>query len=429
MTTLGYDADLGYEPVFQLEDEALKCPYEHFRTARSNCPVSFSGALGFWVVSDHKHVLEVLKDTVTFSTKEMLGPQVAREWQMLIDKAAESPEAKQVIGADYGSSPRKTLLFADPPAHTKHRKLITTALSPAAIKSWEERITETAEYYVDTLAGKSAVEFVADFATPYTMAVIADILGLDRALVPRLLGWAEGFNSMVGNPNLTESELNALVNVRLSFDMFFAELITERRANPGADLISRVVAINDELDEPLTTDELLMVLQLTLVGGSDTSSTALAKMIEYLAAHPAQWEAMRADPKTIQPFMDELLRTESPVQGMFRAVTRDVELDGRQMKAGDVVWVSLGSANRDPEVFPNPDDKDVTRKGTAGRFVAFGGGPHVCPGSPLTRMELRIVLEKLTSRFAGVELDGAAPPSKKSFLFFGPAQLPVTFHS
>lgn len=429
MTTLGNEAELGYEPVFQLEDEALKCPYDHFRAARSECPVSFSKKLGFWVVSDHENVLEVLKDTVTFSTKEMLGPQVAQEWQMLIDKAAEYPEAKAVIGPRYGESPRKTLLFADPPAHTLHRKLITSALSPAAIKSWERRITETAEHYVDTLADGSPVEFVTHFATPYTMAVIADILGLDRELVPQLLGWAEGFNSMVGNPNLTEDELNALVNVRLSFDLFFAKLITERRANPGEDLVSRVVALNDELEEPLSTDELLMVLQLTLVGGSDTSSTALAKMIEYLTSHPDQWDAMRSDPKAIQPFMDELLRTESPVQGMFRAVTRDVELDGRQMKAGDVVWLSLGAANRDPKVFPNPDDKDISRKGTAGRFVAFGGGPHVCPGSPLTRMELRIVLEKLTGRFSQVELDGTAPASKKSFLFFGPAQLPVTFHS
>lgn len=428
MTTLGPGADLGYEPVFQLEDEALKCPYDHFREARSACPVSFSGKLGFWVISDHKHVLEVLKDTVTFSTKEMLGPQVAQEWQMLIDKAAESPEAKALIGPHYGESPRKTLLFADPPAHTLHRKLITSALSPAAIKSWEARISETAEHYVGTVTDGSPVEFVTAFATPYTMAVIADILGLNRELVPQLLEWAEGFNSMVGNPNLTEAELNDLVNVRLSFDMFFAKLLTERRANPGEDLISRVVTLNDELDEPLSTDELLMVLQLTLVGGSDTSSTALAKMIEYLTAHPEHWDAMRRDPAAIQPFMDELLRTESPVQGMFRAVTRDVELGGRQMKAGDVVWLSLGAANRDPQVFSNPDDKDVTRKGTLGRFVAFGGGPHVCPGSPLTRMELRLVLEKLTSRFTRVDLAGAAPASKKSFLFFGPAQLPVTFH-
>jgi cytochrome P450 len=420
---------IGYEPVFALEDEALKCPYEHFKPAREKCPVSRNEDIGFWVISNHEHVMAALKDTVTFSTKEMLGPQVAGEWQMLIERAAASPEGKAAIGPHYGESPRKVLLFADPPEHGRHRKLITNALSPAAIKSWEGRIRETAARFVDALAEKPSVDFVESFATPYTMTVIADILGLPREEVPRMLEWADGFNSMVGNPNLTEDELASLVDTRLSFDMYFADLIEKRRKNPTGDLISRVVEINDADGTTLGTDDVLMIFQLTLVGGSDTSSTALAKMIEFLSEHPEHWQTMRDDPKRIPAFMDELLRTESPVQGMFRGITRDVELGGQLLKAGDVAWLSLGAANRDPQVFDDPDEKKMDRKGTVSKFVSFGGGPHTCPGTALTRLELRIVLELLTSRFTGVRLTGSKPPSKKSFLFYGPSTLPVEFYT
>ncbi|MBT2271934.1 cytochrome P450 [Rhodococcus qingshengii] len=418
---------IGYEPVFALEKQALKCPYEHFAAAREKCPVNYSSDLGFWVISDHEYVTAALRDTVTYSTGATLGPLVEQQWQMLVDKAAASPGAKEKLGKDYGKDPRKTLLFAEPPAHVKHRKLIAEALSPRAIKSWEPQIRETAEFYVAHLDGATEIDFVADFANPYTMAVIADILGLDRDMVPQLLHWADGFNSMLGNPDISDEELNSLVDVRLSFDIFFSDKIEERRAAPTGDMISRIVEMNDSAAEPLNLDELLMVFQLTLVGGSDTSATALSKMMEFLTAHPEQWKAMQENPKCIQPFMDELLRTQAPVQGVFRKATKSTELGGQKIAEGDVVWLSFGAANRDPSVFSDPDTTDTLRKGTAARLTSFGGGPHVCPGSPLTRMELRLILEMLTAKFSGVSLRGDYPDSKKSFLFFGPAQLPVQF--
>lgn len=418
---------LGYEPVFALDESAMECPYHHFKQAREKCPVSFSEATSFWVISDHEHVTKALKDPATFSTKYMLGPQVDKEWQMLIERAAERPEGKAAIGPDYGKSPRKILLFADPPEHGRHRKLIMGALTPAAIRSWEPKIRETANHYVDLLAQQPEVEFVVDIATPYTMAVIADILGQPREMVPQMLRWTEGFNSMVGNPNLTEDELNALVDVRLGFDLYFADQIKQREQNPTGDLISRIVELNKQEGYGLTTDELLMVVQLNVVGGSDTSSTALAKMIEHLCEHPEQWTRMKNDPSFIPAFIEELLRTEAPVQGVFRYVTKDVELGGQQLKEGDFVWLSFGSANRDPKVFDDPDTKDFDRTGTPAKYVSFGGGPHLCPGVPLSRLELRIMLEAMTSRFDGVEFTDGKSPSKKSFLFFGPSELNVRF--
>ncbi|MGM7645917.1 cytochrome P450 [Nocardia sp. JW2] len=411
-----------YEEVFGLRPEALECPYTHFAEARREDPVSFNDRLGMWIVTDHRHVCAVLRDARTFSTKEMLGPATAAEWQRMIDLAAATDDGKQLLGPDYGASPRKTLLFADPPEHTKHRKLISSALSAPAIASWEPRIRATAQRFVDELALRGRAEFVTEFAAPYTMTVIADILGLPSTMVPQMMAWTRGFNSMIGNP-LTDEQVRELVEVRLGFDIYFDEQMQARQESPTTDLISRIVEYNATSADPLGRDELLMVLQLAMVGGSDTSSTALSRMMEFLCDEPREWNRLRADPEAVGPFIEELLRTESPLQGLFRVVTKDVELGGKKLAAGDTVWISLAAANRDPAVFAEPDDKVMERANPASQYVMFGGGPHLCPGAALTRLELRVVLEMLLARFPSVRREVPRSERIRSFMFYGPTDL------
>lgn len=421
--TTGYD----YEKFFGLDAEQIKCPHAAFDEVRSECPVTRSDALGFWVVADHEHAQQVFKNATVFSTKKMLGEQVSDEWQQLVDMAAARPGAKEELGEDYGTSDRKVLLFADPPEHGRHRRLIMGALTPSALRSWAPRIEETADIFVDGIPAGDEVEFVDGFANKYTMTVIADILGFPRDLVPQMLDWTEGFNSMVGNPNLTDEQIEALVDTRYGFDAYCNQQIDDRIANPTGDLISRIVTLNSESETPLGRDDLFQVLQLTMVGGSETSATALSKMIEFLGRNLEMWAELKADPARIPNFMEEMLRMYSPVQGSFRAVTEDIELGGQQLQAGDMLWVGMGTANRDPKVFDDPDRMDIERERLAATHVAFGGGPHVCPGTSLTRMELRMVLEKIIARFSGVELVDPDPAGKKSFNFYGPAALPVRF--
>lgn len=418
-----------YEKFFGLDPEQLKCPHTAFEEVRSECPVSRSDQLGFWVVADHENAQKVFKDATVFSTKKMLGEQVSDEWQRMIDMAAQRPGAKEALGEDYGTSDRKVLLFADPPEHGRHRRLIMGALTPNALKSWAPRIEETADIFVDGLGAGDEVEFVDDFANKYTMTVIADILGFPRDMVPQMLEWSEGFNSMVGNPDQTAEQLEALVDTRFGFDAYCNEQIKDRMDNPTEDLISRIVKLNSGSETPLGRDDLYQVLQLTMVGGSETSATALSKMIEFLGKNPGMWADLKSDTGRIPQFMEEMMRISSPVQGSFRAVTEDIELGGQQLKAGDMLWVGMGASNRDPKVFDDPDRMDIDRKQLAATHVAFGGGPHVCPGTSLTRMELRMVLEKIITRFSGVELVDADPEAKKSFNFHGPAALPVRFVS
>lgn len=423
--TTSYD----YEKFFGLDPEQLKCPHTAFDEVRSECPVSRSDALGFWVVADHEHAQKVFKDASVFSTKKMLGEQVSDEWQRLVDLAAQRPGAKEELGENYGTSDRKVLLFADPPEHGRHRRLIMGALTPNALKSWAPRIEETADIFVDGIDAGEEVEFVDGFANKYTMTVIADILGFPRDMVPQMLDWTEGFNSMVGNPDQTDEQIEALVDTRYGFDAYCNKQIDDRVANPTEDLISRIVTLNSSSETPLGRDDLFQVLQLTMVGGSETSATALSKMVEYLGRNPEMWAELKADTERIPQFMEEMLRMFSPVQGSFRGVTEDTELGGQQLKAGDMLWVGMGTSNRDPKVFDDPDRMDIDRKQLAANHVAFGGGPHVCPGTSLTRMELRMVLEKIITRFSSVELVDPDPAAKKSFNFYGPAALPVRFIS
>jgi hypothetical protein len=418
-----------YEHFFGLDDDQLQQPHTAFEKVREVEPVSRSGKLGFWVVSDHENATKVLKDGKTFSNKLMLGQQVSDEWQMLVDRAAERQEAMQKLGPNYGKSDRKILLFSDPPEHGKHRKLIMGALTPAAIKSWSPRIQETADLFVEQLQSGKEVEFVDTFANPYTMTVIADILGFPRDQVPQMLEWTEDFNAMVGNPNLTDEEIESLVDTRLGFDVYCNEHIEDRIANPGEDIISRIVSLNVDEDgeELLDRDQLFQLIQLVMVGGSETSATALSKMIQYLAANTDMWALLREDPAKIPQFMEEMLRLHSPVQGSFRAVTEDVELAGKQVKAGDMLWVGFGAASRDRKIFEDADSLDLDRKHVAAKYLAFGAGPHTCPGTALTRFELRMILENIIRKFSKVEVLDSEVPPKKSFNFYGPARMMVKF--
>ena len=417
----------GYEKFFGLDHDALVDPPQVFKEAQAKCPVSRNDDFGFWVVADHANALEVFKDAVTFSTKKMLGDQVSDQWQMMVDLAAARPEGKQEIGEEYGTSDRKVLLFADPPEHGRHRKLIMGALTPGAVKAWEPRIRETAELMVSDIPSGEEIEFVHGFANHYTMNVIADILGQPRDLVPQMQKWADHFNSMVGNPNLSEEEIQNLVDSRLGFDLHYSRQIDERQENPTEDLISRVVRLNNESEQPLGRDDLFQLLQLVMVGGSETSATALSRMIEFLAQHPETWTELKNDPGRLPAFIEEMFRLESPVQGSFRGVTKDVELGGQQLKAGDMLWVGIGASNRDTSVFEHPDEMDMDRKGTVSKYVTFGAGPHTCPATTLSRLELRTVLRTLLDSFSRVELTQGLPEPKQSFNFHGPAKLHVRF--
>jgi cytochrome P450 len=415
-----------YEDVFGLQPEALECPFAHFGETRREDPVTYNENLQMWIVTGHRAVAAILKDARTFSTKEMLGPKAAAEWQRMIDLAAATEEGRRRLGDSYGRSPRKTLLFADPPEHTTHRKLIASAMSAPAIAAWEPRIRETAQRFVDALAAQPETEFVTEFAAPYTMTVIADILGVPASIVPQMLAWTRGFNSMVGNP-LTDEEVAKLVDVRLGFDIYFDTQMRDRKQHPTTDIISRIVDYNDNSRNPLNRDELLMVLQLVMVGGSDTSSTALARMMEHLCDHPEEWTRIAEDPAYIPRFVEELLRTEAPLQGLFRIVMSDTEVGGKKLAKGDTVWLSLAAANRDPDVFAEPDTKLFDRSNPVSQYLMFGGGPHLCPGAALTRLELRVILELLTSRFSSVTRTAPSDERITSFMFYGPARLETRF--
>lgn len=410
--------------VFTLRPEALECPYQAFVQARETlAPVVRYEADGFWVVTSHELASKVLRDGVTFSTRMMLGAKADEVWTDMIRLARESPEMREQVEG-YGATPRKVLLFADPPEHTKHRALINATFTPSRVKQWDPMIRSTVCEILDGLAGRSEIEVMADFAGPYTMRVIADILGLTAADVPNMERWARDFNSTVGNDNLSEDEVRLLAKTRLEFDQFFDAHLDRRLDHPQEDLLTDLVQANAAADEPLARDELYMIIQLTMVGGSETSATFLAEALLYLAKNREVWQQLRGDRTRVLPFVEELMRLESPVQGVFRLATRDVQLGDILVSEGDLIWVSFGAANRDPSVFPSPDEFEYDRQGVR-RYLSFSGGPHHCVGAGLARSEIGIALDQLLDRYADVELVPGyeRPAFRESFLFHGPEEL------
>ena len=416
-----------YAPVFEFDPDALRCPFTHFDAERQEAPISFYEPGNFWVVTSHALAAAVLSDNDRFSAEQCIGEKADEVWTRMIELARENPETRHRIKG-YGAGARRVLLFSDPPVHTRHRRIINRALTPAAVRKNEEKMREIAVSLIENLAAqKNEVEFVQTFAEPYPMAVISAVLGLPPEDRSRLREWVTDLNSMIATEGLSDDDIRGLSKTRFDFDDYFDAAAEERLVNPRDDLTSMVVHENERSgDDKMTRDELMMVYQLLVVGGADTSDAAMSKMIEDLATHPETYERLRSEPEKIPNYIEGMLRTAGPALGIFRRANEDVNMEGHTVKAGDFVWVSFAGANYDKDAYgPNADIVDLDQEQTS-RHLTFGYGAHLCVGAPLARTEMRIALEEITRRFSAVELapgHGYPPPYRPSFLFHGPQSI------
>ncbi len=417
-----------YEKVFTLDPAAVACPHAAFAKARTETPVDWSEVLQAWVVSDHATSLSILRDSSNFSNRLLIGPVADAVWQRMFDVARED-EALRARLDSYGSTAtkRKVLLFADPPDHTRDRALVNGALTKGALESWEDRIHELALEFVDVIVREQTVDF-ASLVWDFTITVMCNILGVPREDVPRVRQWADDFTSMVGQlPGASSLEMDRLAASQLEFDQYFHDQVDDRLTSPRDDLITRIATMNRDDEHPLERDALLGIFNNMIVGGTETSATMLAQLLQHLAQNPGRFSQLREDRTLVPLFIEEMLRDQGPIQGTFRTAVRDIEVGGHTIRENDNVWLSFHSANHDAAVFSDPTDLDLNRD--TRKHLMFGQGPHHCVGANLARLELRTMLNLILTTFSEVRLaDPATPvPRKSSFLFFGPAQLDLTF--
>ncbi len=302
---------------------------------------------------------------------------------------------------------KQTPLGSNPPEHRHYRALIDDCFDAPAARRAAPMIRQITDELLDRWEPGSPVDVVADFALPLPVDVITRLLGFNAADIPQLRIWSAAW-VMPYHLNLTAEQELYVAEQGVAFQRHIHALAERRRRDPADDVISRLATTTIDLPgedgpRPLHDWELINIVDHLYIGGNETTTFAITSAVRTLLEQPDLAARLRADPSLVAPLVEENLRLESPTQGLFRLVARDVELSGVTIPAGSTVHLRYGAANRDPEMFPRPATVDLDRANTR-RHVAFASGEHLCPGAELSRLEQVVALTRIVERFPGLRL-------------------------
>lgn len=368
-------------------------PYDAFARLRDEAPVWWHpatehtpGGEGFWVVSRYRDVVAAGGDPVTFSSD---GTSVRDGGGTLIEDLPP------------GLAPGTMLNMTDPPRHSVFRRLFHGNVAPRVLRGIEDDLRERSARIVDRAVAAGECDFLLDVAAELPLQAVAQLLGVPQEDRHQLFAWATATLDYADRDLGQASE----VSQRAAAEMYAygSALLEQKRRDPGDDLLS--VAATATIDgEPLAPMEQQMVFSLLVAAGSETTRNAIAGGMLALAERPEVWRQLAADRSLLGAAIEEILRWTSPTPYNRRTATVDVEVAGQRIRAGDKVTLWWASANRDREVFAEPDVFDVRR--SPNPHVALGRGPHFCLGAGLARMEMRVVLDALLDRVSGFEVAG-----------------------
>ena len=390
---------------YPLTPEYIADPYPAYRKLRERDPYHRSALTGMLIVSRYEDADAILRDHRRF-----------------VNEAGG-----EAIGLSNESVRREltpSLLSLDPPDHTRLRGLVNRAFTPRQIAKMEEHVRATAHALLDEAEGRDEFDLMANLATLLPMVVIAEMIGVPAGDRARFKTWSDRL-ARVLEPNLSPEEGRVVLETADEFHDYFAPLIEERRRAPEDDLVSRL-ALAEEDGQQLTTEETQVTLRLLLVAGNETTTNLIGNGLRALLQHPDQLQLLRERPDLLPTAIEELLRYDAPVQLDSRYLSEDAEIGGKAVKRGSRVLMPLGGANRDPEVFRDPETLDVTREDAVN--IAFGRGIHHCLGAPLARMEGRIAFEALLERFDDIRFGERAPVQKPNIVLRGLQEFPIRVH-
>ncbi len=388
--------------VFNPLDPAFRAnPYPILERILAEDPVHTT-PFGVKAFARHADCLAILRDVKRFSSDDRKSPlyqPIGESFGMR--EGAPDPSAG-ITDED------RPFLFIDPPDHTRLRRLVNHAFSAKAVDSMRPRVQEIVDELLDKVAEKGSMDAIAELSYPLPVAVICEMLGVPKEDQPVFGGWSEelakSLDPGIGEPaEVIERRQKAVQDSR----SYFRELAATRRKSPGNDLISALLAAEEEGDK-LSEGELLSTCTLLLIAGHETTVNLIGNGILQLLQHPDELAKFRADPGLAPTVVEEVLRYDPPVQFDGRICVETAEVAGVTVNPGEFVMQLIGAANRDPSVFPDPSRFDVTRGAT--NHIAFGYGIHFCLGAPLARLEGQIALRSLTQRFPKLRLEsnGAA---------------------
>jgi cytochrome P450 len=350
------------------------------------CQVGIDGETMLWFVTRHDDAVAVLLDDERF----VRDPALALTQEELEAFRSGMPEGMAFV--------ENHMLNKDGEDHRRLRRLVTKAFTPRMVEQLRPRIHEIADELIDAVESRGEMDLVDEFAFPLPITVIAELLGIPVADRDRFRRWT---NAMI-TPALTPEDMAQFGAFVDEFVTYLRELFERRRSTPGDDLISALLQV-EEGGDTLSEEELFSMVVLLIIAGHETTVSLIGNAVLALLEHPDQRHALESDPTLMSHAIEELLRYDGPVERTLnRWAATDIELGGQTIRRGEGVIVILGSADRDPSRFPDPDALDFEREDV--KHLAFGRGSHYCLGAPLARIEAEVALTTLLRRLPGLRL-------------------------
>src|SRR5436305_4062168 len=384
-------APLSYDPF---APDVIADPYPWYRRLQDEAPLYRQEPLDFWVLSRHEDVLAGARAHNVLSSAESVT---------------------------YARAPIPMMLTMDPPDHTRLRRLVARDFTPTAVSQWRPWVERLASEAVDAMLAAGTVDAVAALASPLPVQVIADVMGVPPSDYPRFREWSDLAVESLALTDPADSErASRAIGGILSMQAYFAGLTDERRLQPQNDMVSRLLKPRE--DGTLTPEEVFWFCLLLLVAGNETTTNLLGNILLTFAEQPDQWELVRTRPETIPLAIEESVRRDAPIQGLFRTAVGSYRVRDGEVPVGGRVLLLFGAANRDRRRYDRPDDFRLDRD--TADHLGFGSGIHLCLGAHLARLEGTVVLTKLAQRVHRFELAGE-PVRGTNPILRGMAKLPL----
>ncbi|MBM3676910.1 MAG: cytochrome P450 [Actinobacteria bacterium] len=381
--------------------ETQQCPYPFYELTRAEAPVYRMPRHGFHLVTGFDVAREAVRKPDLFLSG--VSPMALAEDGV--------PQEIVDIYVNEGWVPLASCSTSDPPVHTRVRGFLERLFTPSTVRTMRPMIDRVANDLIDAFEDRGSVELVSEFAHPMPMIIIAELLGVPTTDIERFKAWSD---AIVEPFSLMVSREREIECARLVVEMqhFFAEMIEERHRDPRDDLITKAVQHRDADGRQFDMQELLTIVTIDLLAsGNETTTAAIASGVKLLIEDPAPIAELRTDPRLYRNLAEEVIRLESPAQGMFRRVSADTTLGGVELHEGDLLSIRFGAANRDESQFPDPTRIDLHRR-QPGKHLGLGMGRHHCIGAPLARQELVSAFTALLTRLDDLRLTpGTHEPS------------------
>lgn len=386
-------------------------PYPIYHRFRESSPIhrisNFTG--DEWLLTSYAYVKAVLND-LRFCADDL--PDRLKQKSFYLKQSGEFEALRQTISS--------WLFFLNPPQHSSLRGIVRNAFSPGTVENMRPQVQKIVDELIDFIPEDGAMDIIRDLACPLPATVTAMMLGMPTEERNRLTQWAHDLFRVFDQP-LSLEVYKHLNQVSLEFKEFFTGLIKEREKNPKQDLLSHLIAAKNQGDK-LNDEELISFCAMLFSVGQETTENFIGNSMLALLRHPDQLQKLKQEPNIISSAVEELLRYDSPVQLVARVATENVEIGGKTIKAGDRVHLSLGSANRDPAEFADPDRIILNRKHNS---IPFGAGIHYCLGGALARLQGQVAINMLIQRFPEMKLNTNKLEWRNNIVLRGLKTLPV----